>query len=71
MTITGLYKSDSNFITVYSDNRIYTIAKNSDEWGCVAVGEQTASGHILSQEIYDKWKSSCNKTGIFVLKEDE
>lgn len=65
--ITGKFKKDSNFITVYCDNTIYTIARNTDNWGYVKVGERTAMGQILTQEAFDKWASECTEVGTFEL----
>lgn len=44
--IFGKYETDSNFTTVYCDNTIYTIARNTGDWGCVAVGQRTAMGRF-------------------------
>ena len=67
MIIKGKYEVDSNFTTVYSNNTIYTIARNTGEWGCVSVGQMTAMGLVLTQEAYDKLSSECEKEGVFEL----
>ncbi|MFG6325880.1 MAG: hypothetical protein K1W00_03435 [Lachnospiraceae bacterium] len=67
MVIKGKFEKDSNFITVFVDNRIYTIARNTGEWASVGVGERTAMGQILTQETYDKWVSACSKEAAFEL----
>ena len=67
MKITGKYEVDQNFTTVYCDNTVYTIARNTGEWACVSVGSRTAMGQTLTQEIYNKWASECEKEGTFVL----
>ena len=67
--IKGKYETDQNFTTVYCDNTIYTIARNTGDWGSVAVGQRTAMGQILTQEVYDKWASECEKEGTFELPE--
>lgn len=69
MRITGKYERDYNFTTVYFDNAIYTIAKNTGDWACVKVGERTATGQILTQEAFDKWASECTEVGTFELSE--
>ena len=69
MKITGKYKKDDNFTTVYYDNTIYTIARNTGNWGSVTVGQMTAIGQILTQEVYDKWASECEREGTFELHE--
>lgn len=71
MTITGMYKTDENFTTIYADNRIYTIARNTGDWGFVGVGERTAMGPVLDQATYDKWVAECSKEGTFELSEEE
>lgn len=60
MKITGNYKKDENFTTVYADNRIYTIARNTGEYGA-------AVGGVITQELYDRWSSECVETGTFEL----
>lgn len=70
MKIYGKYETDENFITVYSDNAIYTIARNTGNWNCRAVGEKTAMGQILTQEAYDKWMSECTEEGSFELSDE-
>ena len=70
MKITGKYTVDQNFITVFSDNKIYTIARNSGDWGSLAVGDYAHSGGKLTQEIYDKWLSECEKEGSFTLDDN-
>lgn len=69
MTITGKYEKDSNFTTVYTENAMYTIARNTGDWNCVKIGERMASGHILTKEIFEAWKSECEKWGEFELSE--
>lgn len=67
MKIYGRYKTDENFTTVYSNNTVYTIARGTGDWGSISVGERTAMGQILTQEVYDKWASECTKEGTFEL----
>ena len=67
--IKGKYKTDQNFTTVYCDDTIYTIARNTGDWGSVEVGQTTATGHIITQEIYDRWASECESEGTFELSE--
>lgn len=70
MIIKGKYEQDGNFTTVYCDNKIYTIARNTGDWGCVAVGGRTTTGHILTQEVYDEWEKECTREGSFELFSD-
>lgn len=67
MTITGKYKKDDNFTTLYAGNRIYTIARNTGEYGVAAVGDRAAVGGVITQELYDRWSSECVETGTFEL----
>ena len=70
MTIKGKYIQDQNFTTVYTEDTLYTLARNSSDWGCVKIGERTATGQILDRETFEKWKSKCTKEGTFELSED-
>lgn len=67
MIIKGKYEVDSNFTTVYANNKMYTIAKNTGEWGVLPVGEKAYIGGVLTQEVYDKLASECDKEGTFEL----
>lgn len=68
MRIKGKYTKDDNFIDVYCDNAVYTIARNTGEWGVLKVGERSAMGQILDQATYDKLAAQCEKAGEFVLR---
>jgi hypothetical protein len=65
--ITGKYEKDQNFITVYCDNTMYTIARNAGNWGSVRVGQMTFQGKELTQETYNKQESACENVGTFHL----
>lgn len=68
MKITGkCEKGSDGFTYVYSNNRIYTICASG--WGCITVGQRTATGHLLTQEIYNQWESSCTDCGTFELED--
>ena len=69
MLIKGKYKRDSNFTEIYTENTMYTIARNTGDWGCVKIGERMASGRILTKETFEAWKSECEKWGEFELSE--
>ncbi len=69
MLIKGYYKKDDNFTEVYTEDTMYTIARNTGDWNCVKIGERMASGHILTKEIFEAWKSECEKWGEFQLSE--
>jgi len=68
MKITGKFKKDQNFITVFANNTVYTIARNTGDWGFRKVGDYTGYGK-LTQEIYDKWVSECESEGDFELSD--
>lgn len=70
MQITGKYIQDQNFTTVYTEDTLYTLARNSSDWRCVKVGNRLATGHILDRETFEKWKSECTKEGTFELSEN-
>lgn len=65
--IYGKYTEDSNFITVFCSGAIYTIAKNSGEWGKLSIGQASAMGQVLDQSTYNKWEKECKNEGTFVL----
>lgn len=67
MKIKGMYVRDCNFIKVFANNRIYTIARNTGDWGSVGVDERTATGPVLDQATYDKWEAECSREGEFEL----
>lgn len=67
MKIYGNFEKDQNFITVYSENRIYKIARSTGDWASLGVGEVSATGHVLDQETYDEWESKCSEEGTFEL----
>ena len=67
MRVTGKYEKDQNIIRVYSNNTVYTIARNSGEWGALKVGEHDRQGNVLTLEQFKAWENACEKTGTFVL----
>lgn len=71
MIIKGKYERDSNFVTIYGDdNRLYTIARATGEWGSVGVGEMTGMARLLTQEWFNEHRGACSKYGKFVLEDD-
>lgn len=71
MQIKGKYKTDSNFIEVYTDDTLYTIPKNNpSSWGSLKVGQYSFSGKLFDRETFEEWKSECTKEGTFTLAED-
>ena len=71
MKISGKYSKDQNFIDVYTDNAVYTIARVTGEWAKREVGELLNTGHKLTPEILNKWASECERSGNFELKEGQ
>lgn len=69
MLIKGYYKKDDNFTEIYTEDTLYTIARNTGEWNSVKVGSRMATGRILTKETFEAWKSECEKWGEFELSE--
>lgn len=62
MTIKGKAQHVPGFILVYVDGEpdaIYTIGTGTggSVWARIKVGERASQGGMLTQELYDKWKS--------------
>lgn len=70
MIIYGKYEEDENFTVVYADNRIYTIARNTGDWGSLVVGGTANVGGVLTQERYNELESACTREGSFELSYD-
>ena len=68
MKITGKYEVDDNFITVYTDNALYTIARKTGDWGRLRVGEWAACGGVLTAERLAELRGRCTEEGTFELK---
>ena len=69
MTITGKYYADDNFIYLFNGNTMYTIARNTGDWGSVTVGGRTASGQKVTQADFDRWIANADSEGTFELAE--
>ena len=67
MIIKGRYKKDDNFTTIYANNCIYTIARNSGEYACLRVGQCAYIGGELTQERYNELENKCTQEGTFEL----
>ena len=67
MEIQGRYTKNENFIMVYTEDTLYTIARNTGEWGSRKIGELTATGHLLDRETFEKLKAECSKEGTFEI----
>ena len=68
--ITGRYEFVNGFVHLFANNTIYTIPLgNPADWSCRRVGERTSTGHILTQELYDRWYANDElKVGTFELE---
>lgn len=54
---------DSNFTTVYSENTVYTIAKDG-KWSAIKVGDHMYSGGKLTQAKYNRLVEICHELGF-------
>ena len=68
MLLTGKFEVDDNFITLFADNKVYTLAYGGD-WGSVEVPGKSAFGLPLTQKWYDDCVAKCTKTGTFRVDE--
>lgn len=69
MIIKGKHYTDENFINVYCDGRLYTIARGNGAWGYRGIGESCGSGFVFTQEAYDEGLALCTNEGTFELEE--
>ena len=69
MLIKGRYEQDQNFTTVYTEDTMYHIARNTGSWSSRKVGEELAFSGILTPELFAKWKAECTEEGTFNLSE--
>lgn len=67
MRVQGRYTKDSNFVTLFSGDVMYTIARNTGEWGSVRVGGTLANGQPFTKADYERMKGECHRVGTFVL----
>lgn len=67
MRVRGCYTKDSNFITLFSNDTMYTIARNTGEWRSVRVGGTFANGRPFTKADYERFKEECDQVGTFVL----
>lgn len=56
--ITGKYYTDANFINVCTDNTLYTIARNTGDWGCRKVGDKPDSVCSTAKHIRQSWNNA-------------
>lgn len=62
----GYFEIDSNFIYVYDDCGMYTIARNSHQGAYLKIGDRVANGFIYTKEIHARFVKSCaDNYGIF------
>lgn len=70
MTIHGRYRLGKYFITVFSDNTMYLIARNSYDWIRVNVGKIFENGEPFSKADYDRLETKCDNVGTFEVYEE-
>lgn len=68
--ITGKIERHENGVTVYTDGKIYGLARRGGDWGMNKIGG-SAPGGIITAELYHKWENECSETGTFVLTNDD
>lgn len=69
MIITGKFESDSNFITVYTENKVFTLAFGGDQ-GSVDVPGYSAYYTPLTKEWLAAAAAECTETGTFRVDEN-
>lgn len=69
MRITGKYEIDGDFITVYTEDAIYTIARKTGDWGGVKIGTYMGGcGAVLTAVLLAEWRGKCTEEGTFELR---
>lgn len=71
MRIEGKYTQDDNFVTIYTEDTLYILDKETLEFESRRVGDKVASKEILTQEFFDEQKNLCENEGVFILNNDE
>lgn len=71
MRIEGKYTQDDNFVTIYTEDTLYILDKETLEFESRKVGDKIVSEEILTQEFFDEQKDLCENEGIFVLNDGE
>ncbi len=71
MKITGKYTQDDDFVSIFSDDTMYTIDKGTLELETYCIGDTLPSGDTLTQDLFDARKSQCTNEGDFVLQDDD
>lgn len=69
--VEGCYEIDQNFLTMYTEDMIYTCSLNSGNWGGIHVGDFTHMGRKLTPEIFANMMSACKCSGAIKLVYDE
>jgi hypothetical protein len=69
MEITGRFEADSNFITVYTEDKVFTLAFGGG-WGSVDVPGYSAYYAPLTKEWLAAAAAECTETGTFRVDEN-
>lgn len=70
--VTGPCTFDENFTWLYEPDTltIYTIANDTGEYGYKRVGDTTAMGFKLTEELFQQWASECSMVESLYVVED-
>ena len=68
MTVIGCYTRDDYFDTVFSNDVMYTINRNTGKWGSVRVGDTFDNGMAFTKADYERYKEECDSVGVFTLE---
>ena len=64
-------QKDQNFTTIYTEDSLYTVARNTGEWSYRKMGNWLACGGKLTPELFQEWKAECTETGTFELRDSK
>lgn len=70
MKISGKYTQDDDFVTIFSDDTMYTIDKGTLDCGTWHIGDVLPTGDVLTREAFDARREQCLDAGDFVLQDD-
>lgn len=70
LIVVGRESRDHNFITVYADGAIYTMARGCADWGVRRIGDTAACGGIVTADVYNTLASRASGIGVYALYSD-